>query len=66
MRPKYKIGMNELETPGGIKKLESDGFKRHEIMDAVHKQMDQKEFGHKTRTEQREIVQRLFDREKPS
>ena len=60
--PKYKISINDLERVGGIKKLEADGFSRSQIMDAVHKQTNCAEFSHKTRTQQREMVQNLFDR----
>lgn len=59
---KYKISLNDLERVGGIEKLEKDGFSRVEIMKAVHQQTDQREFGHKTRTDQREMIKDLFDR----
>jgi len=62
--PKYKISINDIERVGGIKKLESDGFSKAQIMDAVHKHTDCSEFSHKTRTQQREMVQGLFDRTK--
>ena len=35
---KYRINMTDLTRPGGIAKLERDGFKRHEIMGEFHKQ----------------------------
>lgn len=60
--PKYKISINDLERVGGIKKLESDGFSRVQIMDAIHKQTNCAEFSHKTRTQQREMVEGLFNR----
>ena len=61
---KYKINMNDIERTGGIERLEKDGFSRVEIMDAFHKQTDQNNFGHKTRTDQRNLIQNLFNRSK--
>ena len=61
---KYKITLNHLEDLGGIKRLESDGFTKTEIMNAVHQQTDQQNFNHKTRTDQNRIVSNLFDRSK--
>lgn len=64
MSKPYNIGMREIDSEGGIAKLERDGFKREEIMQAIHRETDCAEFGHKTRTQQRELVQKLYDREK--
>lgn len=63
-KPGYKINMNHLETAGGIVKLKHDGFTETQIRDAAHKLTDQQVFTHKTRTEQREIIQNLYDRSK--
>lgn len=60
----YNIGIREIDSEGGIAKLERDGFKREEIMQAIHRETDQTEFGHKTRIDQRQLVQKLYDREK--
>lgn len=61
---KYKISDSDISTPGGITKLERDGFSRTEIMDAVHKKTDDMVWDHRNRTSQRELVQELFDRHK--
>jgi hypothetical protein len=61
---KYKIGMNDLERPGGIERLYKDGFTKQDVMKVVHGETDCREFGHKTRTDQRNLVDALFDRTK--
>ncbi len=61
---KYKISMNDLERAGGIERLYKDGHTKQDVMKAIHNETDCREFGHKTRTDQREIVNNLFDRSK--
>ena len=54
--------MNDLEKPGGIERLYKDGHTKADVMKAVHGETDCREFGHKTRTDQRELVDKLFNR----
>ena len=62
MSKPYKITMNDLEKSGGVTRLMSDGHTKSDIMTAIHRETDCREFGHKTRTDQRELVSKLFDR----
>jgi len=55
--PKYKITMRDLETRGGIAKLERDGHTKESIMKTMYK--------HTTGASQHErekIVSKLYDR----
>lgn len=56
---KYKLNLNHLEQEGGIKKLEKDGFTRHDIHSLLHREMyDAPADKH------REIISKLYDRRK--
>ena len=57
--PRYKIKLKDLETPGGIAKLERDGFNR----DIIHRQMYQITDGASTQ-ERTKIMSELYDRRK--
>lgn len=63
-KPKYKISLNDLQREGGINRLIADGHTKQDVMNAVHRESDQYNYGHKDRTDQREMVQKLFDRSK--
>jgi len=52
--------MSDLTRPGGIAKLERDGFKRTEIMGEFHKQTKGA-----TNKEREQIVTSLFNRKEP-
>jgi len=55
--PKYKITMRDLETRGGIAKLERDGHTKESIMKTMYK--------HTTGASQQDrekIVSKLYDR----
>jgi len=58
--PKYKITPKDLETSGGIAKLERDGHDRHTIHDALYKHTD----GADQRTREN-IMSKLYDRQRP-
>jgi len=62
--PKYKISMNDLEQKGGIERLYKDGHTKQDVLKAIHGETDCREFGHKTRTDQRNMVNDLFDKSK--
>jgi hypothetical protein len=57
--PKYKMKLSDLESPGGIAKLERDGFNR----ESIHRQMYQITEG-ATTTERTKIMSELYDRRK--
>ena len=59
-KPKYKLNDSILDTPGGIAKLEKDGFTRGEI----HRQMYQVTSGASQR-EITQIMKKLYDRKRP-
>jgi hypothetical protein len=59
-KPKYKITMRDLETPGGVAKLERDGHNRHTIHDALYKHTEGAP--HRLREQ---IMSKLHDRNKP-
>lgn len=61
---KYKISQKDLEIPGGITRLIADGHTKQDVLNAIHAQTDDHTWGHRNRTEQRELVQELFDRNK--
>ena len=58
--PKYKITEQILDTPGGIAKLERDGFNRG----LIHQQMYKVTDGAST-SERREIMKKLYNRRAP-
>lgn len=55
--PKYKITPKDLETHGGVSKLERDGHDRHTIHEALYKHTDGAP--HRLREE---IISKLYDR----
>lgn len=60
MKPKYKISIKDLETTGGIAKLERDGHNRHDIHTALYNHT--KGAHH---SEREKIMSNLYDRQKP-
>ncbi len=58
--PKYKITMRDLETRGGIAKLERDGHSKEAIMKTMYKHTDGASQQHRE-----QLVSKLYDREKP-
>jgi hypothetical protein len=56
---KYKLNLNHLEQEGGIKKLERDGFSRHDIHTVLHREM----YGAPA-DKHREVISKLYDRSK--
>ena len=60
---KYKISLSDLQNrDGGVQRLYKDGHTKHDVMQAVHNLTDQHNFTYKTRTDQKEMVQNLFDK----
>jgi hypothetical protein len=57
---KYKISITDLETRGGVAKLERDGHDRH----TIHKALYEHTKGAK-QSERTEIMSKLHDRTKP-
>ena len=57
---KYKITMRDLETRGGIAKLERDGHSKESIMKTLYKHTEGASQQHRE-----QIVSKLYDREKP-
>lgn len=57
MATKYKIHINDLERPGGIAKLEKDGFSREQIS----KTMYDKTEGMKTQ-DRTKLMEKLHER----
>lgn len=58
---KYKINLADLEKSGNIEKLYRDGHSKKDVLQAIHNMTDQHSYSHKDRTEQRLIVENLFD-----
>lgn len=58
--PKYKITMRDLETRGGIAKLERDGHTKESIMKTMYKHTE----GANQR-DRENIVSKLYDRGEP-
>ncbi len=58
--PRYKITIKDLETRGGVAKLERDGFKREQIISEMYKHTE----GASTR-EREKIVSNLYNRGEP-
>ena len=57
---KYKITPRDLETRGGIAKLERDGHNRHTVHQALYKITDGA-----SQRERENIISKLYDRENP-
>lgn len=59
-KPKYNITMKDLETHGGVAKLERDGHNRHSIHEALYKHTEGAP--HRLREQ---LMSKLHDRNKP-
>lgn len=55
-----RIKMNDLDTKGGIAKLEHDGFNRHQVWKAFHYKTEGA-----SAAETRELAKKLFNRQEP-
>ena len=58
--PKYKITMRDLETRGGIAKLERDGHSKESIMKTMYKHTEGSSQQHRE-----QLVSKLYDRGEP-
>ncbi len=60
MAQKYKITINELQTHGGVAKLERDGFTREKVISEMYKQTEGM-----SQRDREKMVSKLYDRERP-
>lgn len=60
MATKYKITMRDLETRGGVAKLERDGHSKESIMKTMYKHT-----AGATQRERENIISKLYDRGQP-